>query len=108
MESFALHLIQKRTKSVKDKLIDSCLQMELRFLRHLSLPKYREREVLTPIVELNQGGLHMVTPDLLPFLQQLVEKMASRVNDDTRMELGQRLIKVAKGELENDLTVQNA
>lgn len=40
---FALHLIQKRTKSVKDKPIDSCLQMELRFLRHLSLPKYRER-----------------------------------------------------------------
>lgn len=44
----------------------------------------------------------MVTPDLLPFLRQLVEKVASKVNDDTRKELGQQLIKTAKGELESD------
>jgi hypothetical protein len=67
---FALHsMIQKRTK---DKLIDQCLQTELRFLRHLSLPKEREKELPIPVIELNQGGLHMVTPDLLPFLRQLV------------------------------------
>ena len=43
----------------------------------------------------------MVTPELLPFLRQLVEKVASKVNDEALKELGQ-LIKTAKGELESD------
>ena len=39
---------------------------------------------------------------MLPFLRNLVEKVASKVNDDTRQEHGQQLIKIAKREIEND------
>ena len=100
---FALHsMIQKRTKAMQEKPRDTSLQRELTFLRHLLIPKQREKELPVPILELNQGGLHMVTPELLPFLRQLVEKVASKVNDEALKELGQQLIKTAKGELESD------
>ena len=94
-------MIQKHIKAMQEKPRDTSLQRELTFLWHLWITKQREKELPVPILELNQGGLHMVTPELLPFLRQLVEKVASEVNDEALKELGQ-LIKTAKSEHESD------
>lgn len=59
-------------------------------------------ELPTPILDLKQGGLHMVAPNMLPFLCQLVDEVASKVNDDMRQEYGHQVIKLAKQELESN------
>lgn len=101
---FALHsMIRKRKKAEQKSPKDSAiLQTELNFLHSLQIRKDRWNELPTPILDLNQGGLHMVVSEMLPFLRKLVEKVATTVNDDTRQEHGEHLIKLAKRELEND------
>ena len=101
---FALHsMISKRNKAKQKSPQDpALLQTELKFLHSLRIPKDRWNELPGPILDLNQGGLHIVVPEMLPFLRNLVEKVASKVNDDTRQEHGQQLIKIAKREIEND------
>ena len=100
---FTLHsMIEKRNKSLQTGPKDSCVKLELDFLRGQLVQKERWKELPTPILDLNQGGLHMVTPEMLPFLRKLVEKMASKVNDEMRQEHGHQLIKLAKCEIESD------
>ena len=47
----------------------------------------------------------MIVSKMLPFLRKLVEKVMATVNDDTRWERGQYLIKLTKRDLENDIEV---
>ena len=93
---FALHsMISKRNKAKQKSPQDpALLQTELKFLHSLRIPKDRWNELLGPILDLKQGGLHIVVPEMLSFLRNLVDKVASKVNDDTRQEHGQELIKI--------------
>lgn len=100
---FALHsMIEKRKRKLETGPKDSCVQLELKFLENQVVQKDQWNELPTPILDLKQGGLHMVKPTMLPFLRQLVEKVASKVNDDMRQEYGHQVIKLAKQELESD------
>ena len=104
---FALHsMICKRNKLAEQKLpiANELVQTELRSLHSMQISKDRWNELPTTILDLNQGGLRMVVPEMLPFLRKLVEKVAFNVNDDIRQEHGQNLIKLAisKKSLEND------
>ena len=83
-DGFALHsMIQQHNKAMQEKSTDLCLQRELRCFRHLLITRLgeREKELPGPIVELNQGRLHMVKPEFLSFLWQLVENVVSKVDD---------------------------
>ena len=61
---------------------DSCIQLELKFLENQLVQKDEWDELPMPILELKQSGLHMIKPTMLPFLCEIVEKVASKVNDD--------------------------
>ena len=83
---FALHsMISKRKKAkLKSPHDPALLQTELKFLHSIQIPKDRWSELPGPILDLNQGGLRIVVPEMLPFLRNLVEKVASKVNYNTR------------------------
>ena len=100
---FALHsMSEKRKRKLETEPKNYCVRLELRFLENQLIQKEDWDELPTPIKDLKQGGLHVVSPKMLPFLRQLVEKVASKVNDDMRQEYGHQVIKLAKQELESD------
>ena len=100
---FAVHsMIEKRKRKLQIEPRNSCVQLELRFLENQLIKQEHWDELPTPIKDLKQGGLHVISPKMLPFLRQLVEKVASKVNDDMRQEYGDQVIKLAKQELESD------
>ena len=49
-----------------------------------------------------QGGLHIMTPEILPFLRKVVETVASMINNDMKTEYGENLILVAEKQLQSD------
>ena len=93
-------MIKKRKNKLEMGPKDSCIQLELKFLENQPVQKDEWDELPMPILDLKQGSLHMIKRTMLPFLRELVEKVASKVNDDMRQEHGHHVIKLAKQELE--------
>ena len=107
---FALHSMLKKWLSNNSKFksrsslssVQHMYKQELEFLQHLKIQRKRWTELPIQIQHLQKGGLEMVTPDILPFLRQLVDKVASHVNDNTRQEHGSSMIEVAKKRIKED------
>ena len=100
---FALHsMLKKRMSQSKTRVPSAQHGQEWQILQYMKIQKERWAELPIQIQQLQNGGLEMITPDLLPFLRQLVEKVASHVNDHMRQEHGSEMIKVAKKQIEED------
>ena len=90
---FALHSLLKsasHSKFVKEIILKLCMEKEA----WDTLPE--------PVQYLQQGGLTMIKPDLLPFVRKLVEKVTALTNDTKQREHGKRMIENAIREIEND------
>ena len=90
---FALHSLLKKRMShkssqTKTRLPSAQHSQEWRILQQIKIKKERWAELPIQIQQLQNGGLEMVTSDLLLFLRQLVENVASHVNDNMRQEHG--------------------
>lgn len=68
----------------------------------------QKNELPNAIKLLNQGGLTIVSPLMLPYLRAVLSKVTSLVNNDMSKEHGQYMVEVAYKELENDDSLQSA
>ena len=76
----------------------------LHSLKHLRLKDNQLHELHVPsgIIHLNQGGLEIMTPHMLPFVRGLVENVPSLVNEERCKDLGQQMVEVACKDIESD------
>ena len=64
-------------------------------------------EMPSAMHHLQQGGLHIITPSILPLLQAVVDKTASLVNEQSCKDHGKEMLKVTEAELCNESTTTN-
>ena len=96
---FALHSLLKKYYKHTQK---PCSKDILTTLRHLRVKDDELGNVPHAIQQLNEGGLDIITPRMLPFLRELVEKVRSLVNEERCQDLGQHMIEVACEDIDND------
>lgn len=98
---FALYsMIEKRKKAAASTISRS----EHKFLESLK-SKEDERELIpSAIHHLQQGGLTIITPRLLPLLREVLAKTASLINEKTCKDLGKNMLLWAKKEITNEVT----
>lgn len=95
---FALHSLLKKYYKQKP-----CSKDILTTLRHLRVKGDELYNVPHAIQQLNQGGLDIITPHMLPFLRGLVEKVRSLVNEERCQDLGEHMIAVACKDIDMDM-----
>ena len=64
-------------------------------------------ELPSAIQYLQQGGLDIISPRMLPFLGSVVEKNTSLVNDERSRQHGRDMIGLAKHEIKADTTIMS-
>ena len=80
---FALHsMLLKRERNVS-VLAESSTKIEIELLKSMKVTEEEWDAVPSAIKYLQQGGLDIISPKMLPFLRYVVEKTASLVNDKT-------------------------
>ena len=62
-------------------------------------------ELPSAIQYLQQGGLDIISPRMLPFLRSVVEKTTSLVNDERARQHGRNTVEVAQHEIKADATL---
>ena len=98
---FALHsMIKKRKKEEATALAKS----ELKILESLKATLDESDDIPSAIHHLQQGGLHIVTPRIIPLLRAVVDKTASLVNEQSCKDHGKEMLKVAEADFCNATT----
>ena len=96
---FALHsMLAKRQRR-------GCGDCELDLLKTLTVTEDEWDQIPSAIRHLQQGGLDIISPRMLPFLRYVVEKTTSLVNDEKCKEQGRNMLKSAQSELKADLEI---
>lgn len=68
----------------------------------------KEWDELPPAIQyLQQGGLDIISPRMLPFLRYVVEKTTSLVNDERARQYGRDMIGLAQREINADATAMS-
>ena len=62
-------------------------------------------ELPSAIQYLQQGGLDIISPRMLPFLRSVVEKTTSLVNDERARQHGRNTVELAQREIKADATL---
>ena len=76
-------------------------------LRQLKIKHHQASLVPYGIQQLNQGGLVIMDPVMLPYLRALIQKVSSLVNENQSREHGQHMIENARSEIENDSDIKD-
>ena len=98
---FALHsLIKKYTKT--DGHVSHDHDSMLVILKQLTIKQNQLSLVPYGIHQLNEGGLVIMDPLMLPYLRVLIEKVASFINEDQSREFGKHMIEMARSKIESD------
>lgn len=96
---FALHSLLKKYYKHTQK---PCTKDILSTLRHLRV-RDDQLDILPHAVrQLNQGGLDIISPSMLPFVKSLVEKVRSLVNEERCRDFGQHMIETACDDINKD------
>ena len=99
---FALHsMIKKRTKEAE---VTPHVKSELKLLDSLKASQDESDEIPSAIHHLQKGGLHIITPKVVPLLRAVVDKTASLVNEQSCKEHGKEMLRVAEAEFHNEST----
>ena len=100
---FALHaMIKKRKKEVST--LKSHLKSECQLLESMKAKEDEHEQIPSAIHHLQQGGLTIVTPKMLPLLHEVLRKTASLVNETSCKEYGKNMLQVAKTEFSSEAT----
>lgn len=97
-DGFALHSLLKKYYKHTQK---PCSKDILSTLRHLRVKDDELGNEPHAIQQLNEGGLDLITPRMLPFLRELVEKVRFLVNEERYQDLGQHMIEVAYEDIDD-------
>jgi hypothetical protein len=107
--SFALHsMLKKRRKATPGKLKSVHVHDELQLLECMRIKDERWNELPIPIQQLKKRGLHMMRPEMLPFLRNVVEAVGLVINDDMRREHGHNMITEAEKQIASDHKLQSS
>ena len=104
---FALHSMLKKRRKInpgKSKSVHS----ELQLLESMRIKDERWTELPIPIQQLKKSGLHMMTPEMLPFLRKVVETVGLGINDDMRREHGHNMIAEAERHIASNHELQRS
>ena len=82
-----------------------CAEM-IPILREMVIKHEQLPSVPIGIQLLNQGGLVIVTPLLLPYLRAIVDKVSSLVNEECSRNLGHHMIEAARSAIECDMNLK--
>ena len=96
---FALHSLLQKYKHEKEGDTQGNI---ITFLKQLAIKPDQMTMVPQQIHDLNQGGLVIMNPCMLPYLRVLIERVSSLVNDKRCQEFGKSMIKAASIGIEND------
>lgn len=97
---FALYSLLQKHKQ------DAQSQPKVHVLEKMRI-KHEEVEMLPSGVKLlNQGGLTVVGPKMLPYLRALIDKVSKLVNDEQCCEHGKNMIDVARLAIEDDHNIK--
>jgi prophage DNA circulation protein len=77
---------------------------ELKVLESLEATPDESDNIPSAIHHLQQGGLHIITPRIIPLLRAVVDKTASLVNEQSCKDHGKEMLKVAEAEFCNETT----
>lgn len=104
---FALHsMLLKRVRGVTEiNKVD--IEKEVELLLSIRVTE-KEWDELPPAIQyLQQGGLDIISPRMLPFLRYVVEKTTSLVNDERARQYGRDMIGLAQREINADATAMS-
>ncbi len=93
-------LIKKYTKT--DGHVSHDHDSMLVILKQLTIKQNQLSLVPYGIHQLNEGGLVIMDPLMLPYLRVLIEKVASFINEDQSREFGKHMIEMARSKIESD------
>ena len=100
---FALHSLLQKYKERRDPHSQTIVTV----LKGMII-KHEELNMLPLGVQLlNQGGLVIMSPLLLPYLRALIQKVSSLVNEEQCREYGQYMIDVARLAIEDDSNINS-
>ena len=99
---FALHFLLQKYQKVAEGCNDSCDHDIMPVLRQVTIKHDQTSLVPYGIHQLNQGGLVIMDPFMLPYLRALIEKGSSLVNEDQSCEFGQHMVEIARSKIESD------
>ena len=99
---FALHSLLQKYQKVAEGCNDSCDHDIMPVSRQLTIKHDQTSLVPYGIQQLNQGGLVIMDPFMLPFLRALIEKVSSLVNENQSREFGQHIVEIARSKIESD------
>ena len=97
---FALHSLLQRYKG----RTDSCSKDVMSFLKAMVIKPDEIKLLPDGIKLLDQGGLTIICPAMLPYLRVFIEKVAMTVSDEACCEYGKDMIDVARLTMEGDGT----
>ena len=95
---FALHSLLQKYKQGKGGPNDAVVTV----LKQLIIKGEQLSMVPYGVQQLNQGGLVIMNPLMLPYLRALIEKVSSLVNKERCKEFGKQMIEAACTDIEND------
>ena len=96
---FALHSLLKKYYKHTQK---PCTKDILTTLKHRRVKEDQLADLPVAIQQLNQGGLDIIAPCMLPFLRGLIENVRSLVNEERCQDLGQHMIEIACKDIDKD------
>lgn len=99
---FALHSMLLKRHRNTSVVVQASAAQEIELLKSIKATDQEWDTLPSGIKYLQQGGLDIISPRMLPFLRHVVEKIASLVNDKTLREQGRYMIKAALCEIEAD------
>ena len=95
-------MIKKRKKEVST--VKSHLKSECQLLESMKAKEDEHEQIPSAIHHLQQGGLTIVSPKMLPLLREVLRKTASLVNETSCKEYGKNMLQVAKTEFTSEAT----
>ena len=96
-----------KTEKLKANDAKLAANYEIKLLKSMRIKNERCIELPLPIQQLQKGGLHIMTPEMLPFLRKVVETVAFMINDEMKKKHGQNMIAIAENHLESDQEIQS-
>jgi hypothetical protein len=106
---FALHSMmvnRNRKPATSSKSTEN--DIEIKILEAMSCKLHELASIPSQIKELDSKNFHIISPKMIPFVQQLVHEVMLNINDQKLQVQGHRLIEVAKAELtKNNELVQS-
>ena len=101
---FALHSLLQKYKRATGKASSSDTEV-VQLLEQLVIKPEQFSSLPSGIHYLNQGGLVIMNPCMLPYLRALIERVSSLVNEEQCREFGKHMIDAACTEIEKDKKV---